>query len=79
MSRTTCRKVRAFNALLPLILSESIIAQLADKKKERHMPEYPFKWNGTFQMSLPLTRCTFKVSRAQMGQKDKRTMISRRK
>ena len=34
-------------------------------QKERHVPEYPFKWNGTFQMSLQLMRCKLKVNRAQ--------------
>ena len=62
---------------------KACIAQLADKKYSLALgmrkKNVTCQINGTFQMSLPLTRCTAKVNRTQIGQTAKRTSIFRRK
>ena len=57
----------------------SLIPQLEDKKYNfvrRTSRAILPKYNGTFQMLLPLRCCTVEVYRTQMGQTDTRTSIS---
>ena len=73
------KSVLLMRSCLLLILSHNEQTKSITSRTERQVPDYPSKYNGTFQMSLLLTCCTVEVYRTQMGQTDKRTSIFRRK